>query len=526
MKRLILATFAAGLTLIAGAQSIYDGLLYSQNNYVGTARTLAMGNAFTALGGDLGSIGINPAGSAVSQYSQVTISPGVNITLSSAQGTTINGSTSPFCFDRNVKTSKARASLPNVGANVNFRLRNSGSLKSWSFGFVVNGTDTYNDETYAFGGHGLSSIAGSFAQGAEGINWEDLDQKNAYKHCNNWNAVMAYKSGMIAPRGSHDDSYIGATEKYSGDDDIYTAGMLDQSFGRTVRGGKNDFLINFGFDIEDKLFLGANLGISTIDYNYYMYFKECAQNIEDFKIEWYDGSYTYFDNLRYQYNYFAKGSGVYGKFGAIFVPNKYIRVGAAVQTPTALRMEELWRSSAECYFTDSQYSGDSTTPDGNYNYTLVSPARYNAGLAVNYGMGVVSVDYELVDYRTMKFKSNVIGEYDDTNMEIRQYFGASHNVRAGLEFKPIAQLALRAGYGITTSGERDQYRNVIKYYDHSFSFGVGYSSRHNFFADIAVRGLKYHDEYIYPYDEYTADTPEILNRRWLFNTVCTIGFRF
>ena len=47
------------------AQTANDAYMFSENQYEGTARTMAMGNAFTALGGDLGSIGINPAGSAV-----------------------------------------------------------------------------------------------------------------------------------------------------------------------------------------------------------------------------------------------------------------------------------------------------------------------------------------------------------------------------------------------------------------------------------------------------------------------------
>ena len=54
----------------AGAQTMYDALTFSRNDYYGTAKSIAMGNAMTAVGGDLGSIGINPAGSAVYSYSQ------------------------------------------------------------------------------------------------------------------------------------------------------------------------------------------------------------------------------------------------------------------------------------------------------------------------------------------------------------------------------------------------------------------------------------------------------------------------
>ena len=76
MRRL----YFAGLLLFAAvslqAQTLDGAILAAENNYYGTARTMALGNAVSALGGDLGSIGINPAGSAVANYSQVTFSPG------------------------------------------------------------------------------------------------------------------------------------------------------------------------------------------------------------------------------------------------------------------------------------------------------------------------------------------------------------------------------------------------------------------------------------------------------------------
>ena len=69
----ILSAAALSSMWTASAQTVGDALRFSDNNYYGTARTIAMGNAFTALGGDLGSVSINPAGSAVNSFSQVTI---------------------------------------------------------------------------------------------------------------------------------------------------------------------------------------------------------------------------------------------------------------------------------------------------------------------------------------------------------------------------------------------------------------------------------------------------------------------
>ena len=79
MKRIAIIAALTAAAVSAGAQNMYDAAFFSQNNYYGTARSMALGNAMTAVGGDLGSIGLNPAGSAVATYSQVSITPGVTI---------------------------------------------------------------------------------------------------------------------------------------------------------------------------------------------------------------------------------------------------------------------------------------------------------------------------------------------------------------------------------------------------------------------------------------------------------------
>ena len=78
MKKTAITILLAAMSMAAAhAQTAYDALRYSENNYEGTARSVAMGNAFTALGGDLGAVTINPAGSAVAKYSQITLTPGL-----------------------------------------------------------------------------------------------------------------------------------------------------------------------------------------------------------------------------------------------------------------------------------------------------------------------------------------------------------------------------------------------------------------------------------------------------------------
>ena len=85
MKRILAAVFLSAMALQAGAQDWRDALNVSENDYLGTARSVGMGNAMTAIGGDLGSLSFNPAGSAVAGYSQITLTPSLSIVIRKAE---------------------------------------------------------------------------------------------------------------------------------------------------------------------------------------------------------------------------------------------------------------------------------------------------------------------------------------------------------------------------------------------------------------------------------------------------------
>ena len=114
MKKVICFVLGATLAVAAGAQTWQDALLFSENNYSGTARGVGMGNALTAIGGDAGSLTFNPAGSAVASYSQFEITPGVTFSL--AQVGAADGMT--YMADKR-NTFFGAAKLPNVGFIIN-----------------------------------------------------------------------------------------------------------------------------------------------------------------------------------------------------------------------------------------------------------------------------------------------------------------------------------------------------------------------------------------------------------------------
>ena len=65
MKKVVLFITALSISFAAQAQGALDALRYSLNYYEGSARSVAMGNAFTSLGGDLGAITLKPTASGV-----------------------------------------------------------------------------------------------------------------------------------------------------------------------------------------------------------------------------------------------------------------------------------------------------------------------------------------------------------------------------------------------------------------------------------------------------------------------------
>lgn len=557
MKKTAITLLLAGITASAGAQTMYDALNYSKSDYAGTARTVAMGNAFTALGGDLGAVTINPAGSAVARYSQVTVTPGVNISVNSATGTEAS-----YGFEKNLRTSMARFTMPNFGFTINFDTHRTSGLKNWTLGFVANQTANWQDDLVAGGSNTRTSLAGSLATFANGYDSSILIADNAYDMVavSDWRAIVARQSGIISlipllPGQGEDeaptDEYIGVTEdaklvtdpdgKQYYDIGLATGGVLDQTFGRRTLGNRYDYVINLGGNISDVVFIGANLGITSMRYSHEYYIRETSQDSELFP--------TQFNSLTYNYGYDASGVGVYGKFGIIAVPVNGLRIGAAIQTPTSTTITETWRLSAEqTSYAEDYQSGSADSPEGEYTYRLISPFRFNVGAAYTFGgMGLISVDYEMCNYKSMKFReadTNDNSGFDTVNSDIRSNMGASHEVRAGVEIKPISSLAIRAGYNFSTPAIPDdiEYENQylwerIEGNTHSASLGLGYSSKGSFFADAAVRMTKYADTYIYPYDYYYLDgdqpmvdtsmpTPVILSRRTLWNVLLTIGFRF
>ncbi len=530
------------------AQTAFDAYRLSENDYDGTARTMAMGNAFTALGGDLGSIGINPAGSAVAGYSQITVTPGVTFAATTSQGILpFQGSTQTY-FENKMKSSITNFCLPNVGVTVNFNTSRTSGLKNFTFGFVMNQTADYTEDVYAKGTNSNTSFMGALAYNTQmsevGLTGSYLGSDNAFDYYEDWMSAIGFQSGMISTLGGTDNEFIGASEVMDGEN-IQLGGPIKQAYGRKVKGSKSDYIINFGANISDLVYFGANLGITSTEYSYRDYFKEDAIDPADFKItyniEQEDGTVVqenaWWSGMKYGSTYSASGIGYYGKFGVIVTPGSGLRIGAAIQTPTINVITEEFQDEGETTYTDGNFDAYAKSPDGGFRYQMVSPLRANFGLAYTIGkIGLVSADYELCNYGSMKYKptSSDYGEdyFDGTNEVIDQNFRIQHLLRLGAEFKPVTGLSIRTGYGLMTSAEA----KVSALRTQNVALGLGYSTKKSFFIDLAAKRAFPAKEYYMPYSDYIFNengevvengfVPEIEIQKSLWKVILTLGWRF
>lgn len=534
MRKTALASLLAFAAVSALAQTSYDALQMSENEYFGTARTMAMGNAFTALGGDLGSFGINPAGSAVNRYAQFSITPNLSIATT---GTGYSADPLNEGFGPGSNHSRARITMPNYGVSMYMKTGKRSGLKGVSFGFVGNATANFLEQAAAVGHNPYTSFMAEMADGLayDGIPYTTFNSGNPNANYNNgnisWREALGWNTGMFYhPDGTDDYNYLGTTEV----DVNQLGGTLNQRWGRQTRGYKHDMVLNLGLNFSDRFFLGFNLGMVGLEMRKDSYLMEQAVNATDFPNN-FDGTQTYFTMARLRDYLTVDGSGVYGKIGFIYVPVPAFRIGAAIQTPTVMNVHEYFQTAGSIEFSDARFSASDKTPQGEGEYRLVSPYRLNAGAAINFGIGVVSADYEMTDYGTMRLRSvyNDLGAYDFMyeNEDIGNNFGIVHALRLGFEIKPVPELAIRAGYNVSTVAEKEHDAdNSIR---QAASVGLGFSTGGSFYCDLALRGSFRAKEYYKLYNDYRYIDERLVNaspmlriNSSLFDIAMTFGWRF
>jgi len=448
------------------SQDINDALRYSQTNINGTARFRAMGGAFTALGGDLSAISINPASSVVFTNNQM------GFTLSNYN---IKNKSEYF----GGKSSKNENDVDINQAGAVWIFEDYNIENKWGkFAFSVNydNMSPFIDNNSSRGVNPNNSIGNYFLNQANGIPLDLLQTKSGETSSNLYTSLGEFYGNQhqLAFLG-YDTYLLEAVDPANLNNTQYFSNVPKGSYNQIIYNDKEGYNGKFAFNLateyDNKLYFGLNLNAHSVDYEQVMTFMETNSNPKNTTGET-------IREVRYQTNLRTRGSGFSFQLGGIARITDDFRVGLTYQSPTWYRLEDELIQRISTRRENNANSGffNASFNEGIVNiypkYKLQSPAKYSLGLAYIFeNIGLISVDYSLKDYSTTKLKPETEDFFRFQNDLMSDVLDTTSEVRVGVERK-IKQWSLRAGYNY----EQSPYKNGKTIGDlQQYSVGFGYN---------------------------------------------------
>lgn len=575
MKKIYFLAALSTLPFIADAQSAIDGFRLSQPDMKGTARFMSMGGAFGALGGDLSSLSVNPAGIGVYRRNEmgVTMDIDMHSATSEAQGfkNTQNGT---------------KILLNNLGGVATWNL-NSSTMPNINVGFTYNRAASFNGHYSGYIPTLKNSLTNYIAglSNTEGATVADLStiydtdnflmsdpyNPNVGEYAAPWLSILGYNSYFITPTGDDDQP------EWIGQWGTTTTG--EGAFDVVTSGGVSEYNITIGGNFSNKLFWGLDVGIVDLDYKVTSQWKESLVNAVVNNPKGIENSNALWNLTNY---YTANGTGYNVKLGLIYRPIQELRIGLSFASPTWYAITENYIATTNFQYTVPIYeydeNGNLSTPTfastnggvpGINSYNFRTPWKLTASAAGVIGRNfIISADFEWEKYNKMRFYDGggSFYDYDESgwpylapgqnaspsllptdywyqqNAEIEEYYKSSTTLRLGAEYRITPRFSVRAGYAhvsspvrkeakdgqmmIVTSGTMPNFRmdNETNY----ITCGLGYNFDH-FYIDAAFVHKRQSSEYhAYTPDPDHPEIPSPTSKLSLTNNqiVLSAGFRF
>jgi len=475
------------------AQNISDVVRWSSTDPTGTARTLGVGSAFGAMGGDFSVININPAGIADFRISEFTFTP-------------------------SLRTSNTESFFQSASSNVSFNKKSSLGLDNIGFVIASNPGTSLTSSNFAIGYSRMSdlqrniSIAGKtkgsittyFAEQANGLTEDQLDEFISYP---------AYRTFAIFDADG-DNFY--ETDFAEEDLPVMKAQEIIQT------GGVNELTLGWAGEYQNKLNMGISIGVP------FSSFEESKVYTEEDP----DDEIAIFNSLEYTELLNTSGVGFNFKAGFTYKITPAIRFGGAFHSPTWNRFTDNYNTSMTYDFNDgaNPVQPPYNSLEGTFQYRITTPWRAIGSVGTIYRIGeivgFVNVDFEHLDYTNASYNGTAFDKSADeqrytneVNKDVRERLGTATNVRLGTEMG-YKNLRLRVGY----SWEQSAF-NADDFYNNKVSFGAGFRGD-RFFIDLGVR-ISEQTEGYNPYvvlDENLDPLSNIGTNRT--RGALTLGFKF
>ncbi|QNK79002.1 outer membrane protein transport protein [Winogradskyella sp. PAMC22761] len=510
MKKLLMLGIGLISTSYIIAQDITDAVRYSMDEIQGTARFRAMGGAFGALGGDMSSININPASSAVFNNSQASVSLGL-----------FNSKENIGYFDGSNSSSNSNVDLNQLGAAFIFKNTNPNSgWKKFSLSFAYDRSADYDNDWVASGNNNnnnsIDSYFLSFANNTEvpfGIlklqQGEYLEE--AYVDIGripgdgyaSQQVFLGYWSGVIDPNNLDDDTNNNETLYNSN----VAAGTINHNYLYSSTGYNGKLAFNFATDYNDRLYIGINLNSHFINYEKFTRLRETNSN-----------NSSLVNNIVFENLLSTTGSGFSFQLGTIAKLTDELRVGLSYNSPTWYRISDELTQGINSNIADQDISFISNIINIYEEYKLQTPSKITGSLAYVFGKtGLLSFDYSLKDYSNTKFKPTSDAVFSSINNTISNTLDTAASYRLGGEYR-YKQVSFRGGYRIEESPYKDDgFYGDLK----GYSLGLGYDFG-NLNLDLAFS----QSERDYNYQLYSTgltDAAQIDSKYSDF--ILTLGFR-
>ena len=465
MKKVILLFIGVLSMSLTYGQDITDALRYSQDDIQGTARFRALSGAFGALGGDMGAVSINPAGSSIFNLS--------HISLSLSNGNNKNETQYYNGFN---SSTNSNVDLNQVGAAFVFKNRNGNSnWRKFTLAVAYDKVQDFDDDWFASGTNTnanpdlSNSIASYFLDYANGLRLDQISAfdgesySDAYADIGsafgfgNQQAFLGYESYILEPEADDDANTV-----Y---DSNIAAGNFDHEYSYAATGYNGKFTVNASAQYGENILLGINLNTHFINYDRYTYLFEGNSNT---------GSLV--NEVGFENNLSTIGSGFSLQLGGIFKIADQFRIGVTYNTPTWYTIEE----ETTQYIATNRNNGGSTItqiidpqiinlfPE----YKIQTPGKLTGSFAYIFGdHGLISFDYSTKNYANAKFRPTSDAYFSNQNNDISNALTTAATYRVGGEYR-FNRLSFRGGYRF----EESPYKNGTTVGDLTgYSIGLGYS---------------------------------------------------
>ena len=518
------------ITLNAYSQSIYYPLTASfiQPGVYGTARIQGLGGCGVAMGADLSCASMNPAG--LGLYNKNDI----GVTFSGGSANTSTAYTTDT-ETSNSSSNRAWVSMPNIGASFHHVPQNPNTaFKGGTFAITYNKTANFQNQ---IGYSGIDNNHSMMEYLTEQSNYSgsSVAQANADSPDPNGSvqtyAGLAYNSGLVGA------NYGSGTNQFASNFPL--TGSQNQGTATTKR-GQYAWNIAYGFNLNNRFYLGATVGITVLNYILQTDHLETVLPIPTNSPQ-----QNNLINFEYQDQDQSRSTAINLKIGAQYKVSDRFRIAGTIMTPTSQKVNENYSINlSSLYYAPFGTSQNSLNLSSQYfSYKYVAPPRAEVGATFLLNRsGLITAGAEYLPYKLTYFNNPSffsqpgLNTFDSgNNTAIQTNFRNVFNLKGGIELRSGINY-FRAGCAYIPSPYKPSYNNLegdqwVKGTGDQLNLTAGWGVRtSNFYFDLTAINTRFKSQYmpynLYNYPNSVTYAPVASNHTSIIQLIATFGILY